>query len=89
MVVTKEDMTGNAGVALSISKCLPEFKPSSLQPSDILSKAQMHVLTYHLPSICRMHQWKLLFSINEHGYSPFTFFKNLGGTEYTMLVIET
>jgi len=73
---------------MTISKCLPEFKPHTTEKSLILNPGMMHVLTYHLPSVIRMHDWSLLFSLNRDGYSHISFFDKLEGAEYTILVIK-
>lgn len=41
----------------TISKCLPEVKPVSDEPSKVLSAAMMHVLSYHLPGTVRLNKW--------------------------------
>lgn len=40
-----------------ISKCLPDVKTVSSEPSQILSEAKMHVLGYHLPGTSRLSKW--------------------------------
>ena len=72
----------------TISKCLPEVKPVSSEPSQILSQGKMHVLSYHLPSTIRLNKWELLFTTRRDGYSNLTFFSKLEDMTETILVIK-
>ena len=71
-----------------ISRCLPEFKAVAQEPSRIFDDAMMHVLTFHLPAMVRLHAWKKLFAIDRDGYSSLTFFDKLEDNEYTIVAIK-
>ena len=53
IIVTRE----NFADLPTISKCLPEVKPVTDEPSRVLSAAKMHVLSYHLPGTIRLTKW--------------------------------
>ena len=72
----------------TISKCLPEVKPVTSEPSKCLSEAKMRVLAYHLPGAIRLSTWKLLYTPTRDGYSHLTFFEKLEDHEETVLVIK-
>ena len=72
----------------TISKCLPEVKPVSDEPSQVLTEAKMHVLSYHLPGTIRLNKWTLLFTTRRDGYSPITFFERAEDYFETLLVIK-
>lgn len=84
VIVTKADFQ-NLPI---ISKCLPEYKPIALEKSEILSTAQIKVLSYHLPAIVRLFNWKLVFSTYRDGNSHHNFFDKCSDHEYTILVIK-
>ena len=72
----------------TISKCLPEVKPVTDEPSNVLSEAKMHVLSYHLPGTIRLNKWSLLFTPRRDGYSPITFYEKLEDYEETLVVVK-
>jgi len=84
IVVTRETFQNMP----TISKCLPEVKLVSSEPSKVLSQAKMHVLSYHLPSTIRLSKWDLLFTPSRDGYSNLTFFSKLEDMQETILVIK-
>ena len=84
IVVTRDNFTDMP----TISKCLPEFKPVSSEPSAIMSEAKMRVLANHLPGSIRLSKWTLLYTPGRDGYSHLTFFEKLEEYEETVLVIR-
>lgn len=71
-----------------ISYCLPEFHPISKDPSEIIDDIMRAQITYYLPSLVRMREWKLLFSINQDGVSFHTFYANTKNRDNTVLIIK-
>ena len=84
ILITKQDL----GSMPTISKCLPEYKPVTLEKSSILSDAQIKVLSRHLPSIVRLFNWELIFTPRRDGHSHLTFFVKCADHEYTILLIK-
>lgn len=56
--------------------------------SDILTDANRRLITYFLPGLVRMREWKLLYTINKDGVSMQTFFRNSRGRDNTVLLIR-
>ena len=46
------------------------------------------MLTLHLPSVVRMHEWEKLFSIGEDGTSFNTFYESVKDRGHTILLIQ-
>lgn len=52
-----------------VSVCLPEFTPLMKDKSTIIDDANRKLITYFLPGLIRMREWRLLFSIDKDGVS--------------------
>jgi hypothetical protein len=61
----------------SISRCIPEFVPISKDPSEIIDKDMRAQIAKYLPSLVKMREWKLLFTVNKDGISYTTFYSNV------------
>ncbi len=68
--------------------CLPEFNPISKDKSDIIDEGSRKMITYFLPALIRMREWKLLFSISKDGVSMQTFYNNLRSRDNTVILIK-
>ena len=54
--------------------CLPDFNPITKNQSAIISEADRKLITFFLPGLVRMREWRLLFSIDKDGTSMQTFY---------------
>ena len=52
-----------------ISRCLPDFKPITINRSGIMNEAGIRLISYYLPPLIKMREWRLLFSIDRDGCS--------------------
>ena len=59
---------------LIVSMCLPDFNPITKNLSAIISEADRKLITFFLPGLVRMREWRLLFSIDKDGTSMQTFY---------------
>eukprot|EP00347_Sterkiella_histriomuscorum_P017009 403351003 len=85
-VVSKKEASNLAHLA--ISTCIPDFMPLMKDKSEILTEANRRLITYFLPGLVRMREWKLLYSINTDGVSMQTFFRSTRRRDNTVLLIK-
>jgi hypothetical protein len=76
-LITEKDLPKFIALDRTISRCLPEFVPISKDPSDIIDKDMRAQIAKYLPTLVKMREWKLLFTINKDGVSYTTFYENL------------
>jgi hypothetical protein len=67
---------------------LPEFHPLKKDPSDILTDSMLNQITYYLPSLVKMREWKLLYNINTDGVSFNTFYASTRHRDNTVLLVK-
>lgn len=67
---------------------MPEFNPISKDKSEIVDESTRKLITYFLPGLIRMREWKLLYSINKDGVSMQTFYKNVKKRDNTVILIK-
>jgi hypothetical protein len=67
---------------------LPEFKPIVKSKSEIIDEASRKLITYFLPGLIRMREWRLLFSISKDGVSMQTFYLNMRNRDNTVILIK-
>lgn len=70
-----------------VSSCIPEFAPLFKDKSEIINDENRKLITFFLPGLIRMREWKLLFSISKDGVSMNTFFRNTRNRDNTVLLI--
>ena len=71
-----------------VSQSIPEFRPIYKEKSEIIDDARRQVISYYLPSLIKMREWHLLFSINMDGVSMQTFYHNLKHRDNTLILIQ-
>eukprot|EP00347_Sterkiella_histriomuscorum_P022138 403331548 len=71
-----------------ISASLPEFKTIMKNQSEIVDEASRKLITYFLPGLIRMREWRLLFSINQDGVSMQTFYTQLRNRDNTLVLVK-
>ena len=74
--------------SLAILDSLPEFIPITKDESDVINTAKRRIVSYFLPPLIRMREWRLLFSINSDGVSLNTFYARLKNRDNTVLLIK-
>ena len=67
---------------------MPEFHPISKDPSEIIDDLMRGQIAYYLPSLVRMREWKLLYSINKDGVCFHTFYSNTKDRDNTVILIK-
>jgi hypothetical protein len=71
-----------------VSTCIPEFNPIVKDKSVIIDEGDRKLITYFLPGLVRMREWKLLYSIAVDGVSMQTFYNNTRHRDNTVLLIK-
>lgn len=71
-----------------LSKCIPDFKPVSQSISGVVDEAAIRLVSFYLPPMTRMQEWKKLFSISEDGSSINTFYNKVDEHEETVIFIQ-
>ena len=71
-----------------ISKAMIKYMPKKTEKSEILSDIQISNLVENLPSMLKMADWSLAYSINRDGVSMGTFFQQCKDWRYALLVIK-
>ena len=62
--------------------------PLMKDKSEILTDANRRLITYFLPGLVRMREWKLLYTISKDGVSMQTFFRNTRSRDNTVLMLK-
>lgn len=57
--------------------------------SEIVSEAGFKLITFHLPPLVKMQEWKLIFSIDRDGVDMGTFYNRVEEHEESVIMIET
>jgi hypothetical protein len=68
--------------------CLPEFVPMSKDLSKIMDNKIRAQIALYLPSLVRMREWTLLFTIEKDGVSFKTFYERVKDRDNTVLLIK-
>jgi hypothetical protein len=71
-----------------ISRCLPEFTPITKSDSNIMDNKMRSQIALYLPSLVRMREWTLLFTIAKDGISFTTFYANVKDRDNTVILIK-
>lgn len=67
---------------------MPEFNPIGKDRSEIIDELNMKLITYFLPGLVRMRQWKILYSINIDGVSMQTFYNYTRHRDNTVILVR-
>ncbi len=78
----------NVSPSLAILTSLPEFVPISKSESEIIDTAKRQIISYFLPPLVRMREWRLLYSIRTDGESLQTFYSKLKKRNNTLILIK-
>jgi TLD len=71
-----------------ISRCLPEFTPITKSDSNIMDNKMRSQIALYLPSLVRMREWTLLYTIAKDGISYTTFYANVKDRDNTVILIK-
>lgn len=71
-----------------MSVSLPTFKAITKNSSEIIDDAKRQIISYFLPSLIRMREWSLLFSISSDGVSMNTFYSKTHSRDNTVMLIK-
>ncbi|CDW85582.1 oxidation resistance protein [Stylonychia lemnae] len=82
---SKGPLTKNS---LLISVCLPEFNIMVKDQSEIITNENRKLITFFLPGLIRMREWKLLYTISVDGVSMQTFFRRVKSRDNTVIIIK-
>ena len=71
---------------MSIS--IPDFRPIAKNTSSIIDDAKRQIISYYLPSLVRMREWRLLFTPRIDGVSMQTFYAKAKNRDNTVILIK-
>ncbi len=66
---------------------LIQYVPNKSEKSEILNDHQISALVSELPSMIKMCDWRLIYSLNRDGISMLTFFEKCKRSSTTLLVV--
>lgn len=67
---------------------MPEFNIVVKDKSEIITDENRKLITYFLPGLIRMREWKLLYTISVDGVSMQTFFSRIKNRDNTVIIIK-
>lgn len=67
---------------------LIQYVPNKSEKSEILNDHQISALVAELPTMIKMCDWRLVYSLNRDGISMLTFFEKCKRSSTTLLVVQ-